>query len=334
MRKIESQFFRTLGILVALAIVLTLVTASASAQTYPTKPVRLLVPFPPGGGADVVARPIATKLSERLGKQVFIDNRGGGGSVIGSEIVAKADPDGYTLLISGNTFLISHELRRHSPKKLPYDTMKSFTQIAKVGTGPTLLSVHPNLPAKSIKELIALAKEKPGKLIFASSGMGSGNHMAMELLKIMAKIDFKIVHFKGAGPAMTDLLGGHADAIFATIVQTLPHVKSGKIRTLGTGGKKRSASLPDLPTIAEDGVPEFAADQWWGIWAPAGTPAPIVDRLNKELKVILGLDEIKGWFLKQGAEVDYLSPTEFLAFLEEETSRWARVVKEANIKME
>ncbi len=329
MGNIQSQLFKTFAMLFALSMVLTLTAAIASAQTYPTKPVRLIIPFPPGGGTDVIGRPIATKLSERLGKQVIIDNRGGGGSIIGNEMVAKAPPDGYTLLMNGNTFIISHALQ-----KLPYDTMKSFTPIARVGIGPTVLFVHPNLPANSVKELIALAKQKPGKLVFGSSGIGSGNHMAMELFKIMAGIDFKIVHFKGAAPALTDLLGGHVDAMFATIAQPLPHIKSGRVRGLGTGGVKRSDSLPDMPTIAEAGVPGFEATQWWGIWAPAGTPAPIVDRLSKELKVILALDQVKEVFLNDGSEAAYLAPTDFVPFLEGEASKWARVVKEANIKLE
>jgi tripartite-type tricarboxylate transporter receptor subunit TctC len=243
--------------------------------------------------------------------------------------VAKAAPDGYTLLMNGNTFIIGSTLQ-----KVPYDTMKSFTQIAGIGTGPTVLFVSPTFPANSVKELIALAKQKPGKLIFGSSGIGSGNHMAMELFKIMAGIDFKIVHFKGAGPALTDLLGGHVDAMFATIGQPLPHIKSGKVKGLGTGGVKRSASLPDLPTIAEAGVPGFEASQWWGIWGPAGIPAPIVDRLTKELKAILASDEVKKIFLADGSEAAYLTPTEFVPFLEVEIAKWTRVVKEANVKLE
>ena len=329
MRNIQSQPFKTLGMLLVLSMMFALTTVIASAQTYPTKPIRLIIPFPPGGGTDIIGRPIANQLSERLGKQVYIDNRGGAGSVIGNDIAAKADPDGHTLLMNGNTFIIGATLR-----PVPYDTLKSFTPIAGIGSGPTVLFVIPTFPAKSVKDLIALAKQKPGELLFASSGVGSGNHMAIELFKIMAGIDFRIVHFKGAGPALTDLLGGHVDVMFATIGQPLPHIKAGRLRGLGTGGVKRSISLPDLPTIAEAGVPGFEVGQWWGIWAPAGTPGPIVDRLTKEIKEILATDEVKKSFLSSGSEAGYLAPTEFVSFLKGERAKWTRVVKDANIKLE
>ena len=218
--------------------------------------------------------------------------------------------------------------------KLPFDPMKSFIPIAKLGSGPNSLTVHPSVPANSVKELIALTKEKPGQLICGCAGVGSFQHMGTELFKIMTDIDFKIVQFKGGGPAMIDLLGGHSQFSFGSLIQTIPHIQSGKFRVLGTGGLKRSTVLPDVPTIAEAGVPGYEATNWWGILAPAGTPAPIVDRLNKEIKTILISAEVKKLFLKEGAEVDYLGPAEFGPFIEREIAKWGKVVKEANIKVE
>jgi tripartite-type tricarboxylate transporter receptor subunit TctC len=212
--------------------------------------------------------------------------------------------------------------------------MKSFTPIARLVSAPNALFVNPSVPANSVKELIALAKQKPGQLVFGSSGVGSSSHMWVELFKSMADIDFKIVHFKGAGPSMIDLLGGHSHALIASLSLVLPHAKSGKVRMLGSGGLKRSDVLPDVPTIAEAGLPGYEAINWYGILAPAGTPAPIVDRLNKELKVILTLDDVKKWLVTNGAEVDYLGPTEFGSFLEREMTKWAGVAKKANIKLE
>ena len=268
-------------------------------------------------------------MSERLGKQVLVENRGGGGGIIGTEMVAKADPDGYTLLIVAADHTIQPALQ-----KLPYDPVKSFTPITKLTSGPHALTVHPSVPAKSVKELIALAKQKPGQLIFVDSGLGASTHMSAELFKIMADIDFKIVHFKGTGPALVDLLGGHSHAQIGSMLASMPHTKSGKLRILGTAGLKRSVILPDVPTIAEAGVPGFQATSWYGILAPARTPAPIVDKLNKEIKVILASDEVKNQFLNSGFEADHLGLTEFVTFLQEDMTRWASVVKKANIKVE
>ncbi len=329
MRNVQASPFRTFPKLVLLSTMFALISFTASAQTYPTRPIRLIIPFPAGGGTDLIARPIAIKLSDHLGKQVYLDNRGGAGSIIGNDIVAKAEKDGYTLLLNGNTFIISAILA-----KAPYDTMKSFTQIGGVGTGPTVLFVIPSFPAKTVKDLIALAKEKPGKMFFASSGMGSGNHMAMELFKIMAGVDLQIVHYKGAAPALTDLFGGHVHVMFATISQPLPHIKAGKLTALGTAGSKRCLALPDLPTISEAGVPGFEADQWWGVWGPAGMPAALVERLTGELKEVLSQDDLKKIFLTNGSEAGYSAPAEFITFLEGEKAKWTRVVKEANIKLE
>jgi len=329
MKNKRPQLFMILGILLAFSMLFSLPWAFAADSSYPTKPVRLIVPFPPGGSNDIVARMIAARLSERFGKQVIVENRAGAGTIIGAELVAKSEPDGYTLLLSGNAFTITPALY-----KLPYDPAKAFVPVARLGAGPAVLTVHPSLPVNSVKELIALAKEKPGKLICASVGVGTFNHLGAELFKIMAGVDFMIVHFKGGGPATTDQLGGHSQIMFGSLMQSLPHLKSGKLKGLGTGGLKRSVVLPDMPTIAEAALPGYESCIWWGVHAPAGTPQAIVDRLHKELTTILKSSEMQKMFQDQGAEVDYLGPAEFGKFIAAETTKWARVVKEANIKAE
>ena len=278
----------------------------AAAQTYPSKAVRLIIPFPPGGSNDIVGRFIATKLTERLGKQVVADNRGGAGGVLGSEAAAKSEPDGHTLLIISSAYAINTSLY-----KLPYDPAKAFAPIAKLGTGPNVFAVYPGVPVNSVKEFIALAKEKPGQLNFAAAGVGSFQHLGSELFKSLTGVDVGIVQFKGGGPAMIDVMGGHTHAALGSLIQFMPHIKSGKVKALGTGGAKRSVSLPDVPTIAEAGVPGYEANNWWGILAPAGTPRPIIDRLNKEISAILSSAETQKVFGDQGAEVDKLGPAEF-----------------------
>ncbi len=317
------------SLLVSLAFIISAPAVFAAADPYPTKPVRFIVPIPPGSSPDIVGRLIATKLTERLGKQVIVENHGGAGGVLGSEMAAKAAPDGYTLLVIAGFFSTNPAFYT-----LPFDPLKSFTPIAKLGSGTMALVVHPSVPANSVKELIALAKQKPGQLIWATSGAGGFQHLAAELFKNMSRIDVKIVQFKGGGPAGIDLLGGHSQIGISTVAQMLPHIKSGKLRILGTGGLKRSAILPDVPTIAEAGVPGYESTGWWGILAPVGTPAPIVDRLNKEIKAILVSDELKKFFLTEGAEMDYLGPSDFGQFIAADINKWVRLVKEANIKVE
>ncbi len=331
MKKRGSRLFKTFGVLLALVLVLTVsvVSSFAAADSYPTKPIRLIIPFPPGGSNDIVGRLIATKLSESLGKQVVVDNRGGAGGVLGSEMASKADPDGYTLLIVSAAFGFNPALY-----KLPFDPIKDFIPVAKLGSGPNSLTVHPSVPANTVKELIALMKAKPGQMICGSAGVGSFQHMGTELFKMMAGVDFKIVQFKGGGPAMIDQLGGHSQFSFGSLIQTLPHIQSGKFRILGTGGAKRSATLPNVPTIAEAGVPGYEATNWWGILAPAGTPAPIAEKLSREIKTVLASAEVKALFQKEGADADYLAPAEFGPFIEKEIAKWAKVVKEANIKVQ
>jgi tripartite-type tricarboxylate transporter receptor subunit TctC len=331
MPNMKSHLLKTLGIVLAFSAVLAVSAAALAADSYPSMPVRFIVPFAPGGGVDITGRLIAAKLSERLGKQVVVENHAGGGSIVGTEMVAKANPDGYTLLV----ITTSHNTQPLL-QKLPYDPVKSFTPIAFLGDAPYVLVIHPSVPATSVKELIALAKQKPGQLIFGTSGLGAGPHMSAELFQMMADIEVKIVHFKGAGPALIDVLGGHSHATICSSVSALPHINSGKLRVLGTGfgGVKRSVVMPGVPTIAEAGLPGYKSNSWYAILGPAGMPVTIIDRLNKELKAILDSDEVKKQFLASGTEVNYLDPTEFSQFLKEDVTMWARVVKKANIKME
>jgi tripartite-type tricarboxylate transporter receptor subunit TctC len=296
---------------------------------YPTKPVRLIIPFPPGGSNDIVGRTIGAQLTERLGKQVIVDNRGGAGGVLGTEVAVKSPPDGYTLLLVSSAYAISPSLH-----KLPYDPAKAIVPVAILATGPNALCVYPGLPVKSVKELIALAKEKPGQLNYAAAGVGSFQHLGSELFRIMAGVDVVGVQFKGGGPAMIDVVGGHSQVLIGSLIQALPHIRSGKLKVLAVGGSKRSPILPDVPTIAEAGVPGYEATNWWGIAAPAGTPPAIVERLHKELSVILAFAETQKRFLDEGAEVVHMSPAEFGTFIATETAKWARVVKEAGIKAE
>ena len=316
-------------ILLAFSMLFSLSPAFAADLPYPNKPVRLIIPFPPSGSNDIVGRLIAAKLTERLGKSVVVDNRGGAGGVLGTEMVANAKPDGYTLLIISAAYAFNPALY-----KLPFDPVKSFTPIAKLGSGPNSLTVHPSVPAHSVKELIALAKQKPGQLICGCAGVGSFQHMGTELFKMMAGIDFIIEQFKGGGPAMIDQLGGHSHFSLGSLIQTLPHIQSGKFRVLATGGLKRSSILPNVPTIAEAGVPGYEATNWWGILAPAGTPGADVDQLNREIKTLLTLEEVKTQFMNQGADVDYVGPAEFGHYIEKEITKWTKVIKDAKIKVD
>ena len=321
--------FKTLAALFALALLPVMPSAGYASDAYPTKPVRLIIPFPPGGSNDIIGRMIAAKLSDRLGKQVVADNRGGAGGVVGTEMAAKSAPDGHTLLIIAAGHAINPALY-----KLPYDHDRSFVPIAKMGSGPNVLTVFPGLPVNSVKELVLLAKKQPGKLVCASSGIGSFNHLGGELFKMVAGIDFKIVQFKGGGPAMVDTMGGHSQISLCTLTQSLPQIKSGKLKVLGVGGRKRSPLLPDVPTIAEAGVAGYEATNWWGMLAPAGTPKAVVERLQKELSAIMSSEDTKKMFADQGADAEMMGSDEFGKFIAAETEKWGKVVRESNIKVE
>jgi tripartite-type tricarboxylate transporter receptor subunit TctC len=320
MPKSHATLLAGAGLLLAL-------TTAVAAQDYPTKPVRLIVPFPPGGSNDVVGRVIATQLSERLGQQVVVDNRGGAGGVIGTEITANAPKDGYTLQVISLAHAVNPWLY-----KLPYDPIKSFTPISILASGPNVLAINPSLPVNSVKELIALAKQKPGELQYASAGVGSFQHLGGELFKLTAGVDLLHVPFKGGGPAMIDVVGGHTKIMFSSLVQTTPHIRSGKLRALGTGGTERNPVLPNVPTIAEAGVPGYEAVNWWGVAAPAGTPAAIVEKLHKEITAVQSSEEVKRHFATEGAQIVQMSSAGFGAFIETEMKKWERVVKEGGIK--
>lgn len=325
----KSLLLRASAILLAIAITPPLSAAVAAADPYPSKPVRLIIAFAPGGSTDIVARMIGAKLSERLGRQVVPENRGGGGGTIGMEMVAKAEPDGYTLLFTSSAIAINPLLY-----KVPFDPVKSFIPIAKVGDGPAVLAVHPSVPANSVTELIALAKKQPGKLVCAAAGVGSFIHMSSELLKVMAGIDFKIVQFKGGGPAMIDVMGGHSQIITGSLTMTMPHIKSGKLKALGYAATARTKLMPEMPTVSEAGLPGYESAIWWGFFAPAGTPREIVDRLYKEIAAIMNSEEMKQTFEKQGSDIDLMGSADFAKFIEKETVKWGKVVKEGNIKGE
>jgi tripartite-type tricarboxylate transporter receptor subunit TctC len=303
--------------------------AVAAADSYPSKPVRLIIAFAPGGSTDIVGRMIAAKLSERLGRQVVPDNRGGGGGTIGMEMVAKAEPDGYTLLFTSSAITTNPLLF-----KVPFDPVKSFIPVAKIGSGPAVLAVHPSVPANSVKELIALAKKQPGKLVCAAAGVGSFVHMSSELFKMMAGIDFKIVQFKGGGPAMIDVMGGHSQILTGTLTMTMPQIKTGKLKALGYAASARTKLMPELPTVSEAGLPGYESAIWWGIFTPAGTPKEIVDRLYKEIAAIMNSEEMKQTFEKQGSDVDLMGSADFAKFIEAETVKWGKVVKAGNIQGE
>jgi tripartite-type tricarboxylate transporter receptor subunit TctC len=304
-------------------------SARAAADDYPNKPVRLMIAFAPGGSTDATGRLIATKLSERLGKQFVVENQAGGGGSMAAEMVARSKPDGYTLLFHSSGIILNPLL-----EKAPYDPFKSFIPIAKIGNAVSVLDVHPSVPANSVKELIALAKKSPGKLVAAAAGAGSFGHLSTELFKEMADIDFKIVQFKGGGPAMIDVLGGHSQLIFVSIAQALPHIKSGKVKALGYAAKQRSKALPNVPTISEAGLPGYESFIWWGLYAPTGTPQPIVDKLNREIAAIMKTPEMIKAMDDQGADIDLLTGAAFSKFMESESAKWDKVIKKNNIKLE
>jgi tripartite-type tricarboxylate transporter receptor subunit TctC len=322
MRKAPSLLLTIAGALLAL-------TTAASAQDYPTKPVRLIIPFPPGGSNDVVGRAFAIHLAEKLGKQVIVDNRGAGaGGIVGTEVVAHAPKDGYTIGIISIAHAVNPWLY-----KLPYDPIKAFEPVGSLASGPAVLAVHPSLPVNNVKDLIDLAKKEPGKVQWGHAGIGSFQHLAGELFKLEAKVDILGIPFKGGGPAMIDVIGGHSKVLFSSMVSTTPHVKSGKLRGLATTGLKRSPVLPDLPTVAET-VPGFEATNWWGIVVPAGTPAPIVARLHKAITEAQDSPELQKQFATEGADVVRMSSAEFGAYMVSEMNKWEQVVKKGGIKAE
>ncbi len=314
---------------VGLAFGAWLFTGPAAAQAYPAKPVRLVIPFPPGGSNDVVGRVVAAQLGDRIGQTVVVDNRGTGGGIIGINAAAKSPADGYTLLLVSVGLPVSIALMR-----MPAESLHWFTPVAAVATGPSLLVVPTAMPVNSLMDLVALAKRRPGELNAGSAGPGSFQHLATELFRLESGIDIVIVQYKGGGPALVDVLAGQVQMNVGSVVQNLPHVRSGKLKALGIGGPRRMPALPDVPTFAEAGLPGAEASNWWGIVAPAGTPAPIIGRLQQEVAAILDAAETRKRLELEGAEVLRMSPEQFSRFMDAETERWTRVVRQAGIKAE
>jgi tripartite-type tricarboxylate transporter receptor subunit TctC len=301
--------------------------AAAHAQ-YPNRPIRLVVPYPPGGPTDFVGRAVSAKLTELLGQQIVVDNRPGAATVIGSDLIARAAPDGYNLLFGtgGGTFLAPLIL-----PKVPYDPQKDFAPVAMLVMSPQVLVVHPSVGANSVKELIAVAKAKPGQLNFSSVGTGTSPHLGGELFKSLAGVDIVHVPYKGTAPAMTDLIAGRVQLAFSSIPTVLAHVQAGRLKMLGTGGARRSPALPDIPSVA-DTVPGFELVTWYAIFAPAGTPAAIVNRLNGEIAKVLKDADIQKRFGEQGLETTLMTPQELKRYTGTDVSRWTRLIKAANIK--
>ena len=301
----------------------------AGAATYPSKPVRLIVPFPPGGSNDIVGRIVGAELTGKLGQQVVIDNRAGAGGIIGSDIAARSAPDGYTLLIISVAYAYNPSIFK---SRLKFDPVKSFTPVSILGTGPNALTVNPKVPARTVKELIAMAKAKPGALNYASAGVGSFQHLGTEMFRLMAGIDVVNVPFKGGGPAMADVIAGNTQMCMGSLLQLIPHIQSGRLKPLGVGSKTRSSALPEVPTISEAGVPGYEASNWWGIMAPAGTSPAVIKRLHTEVSAILANPAMQKKFESQGATTLSMSSAEFGQFVRGETMKWSKVVKEAGIK--
>jgi tripartite-type tricarboxylate transporter receptor subunit TctC len=298
-------------------------TTAAPAQTYPNRPVHFIIPFAAGGGADAIARPLAKRLGEILGQQVIIDNRGGANGNIGAEQVARATPDGYTLLFANSSLPISVSLYPN----LPFNFVKDFTPVALISVSASVLIVNPNVEAHSVPELIALAKKEPGKLNFGSAGYGSTMHLAGELFKSMTKVDMVHVPYRGAGPVISDVIGGHLQVVFINIPPVLANIRAGNVRALAVTTKKRSAVLPDVPTLDESGLPGFESTTWYGLLGPAALPEPTVERLNAAIAEALKDEDLRKQLIGFGSEPSPLTPVEFAKFLQDDIKSWAEVVK-------
>lgn len=321
------MFRRILCVAASIAFALPVLV---EAQNYPVRPVRLIVPFPPGGSVDVVARALTPKLSERLSQPVVIENRSGASGSIGTEIVARARPDGYTLLINTIPFVAN----AHLYSKVPYDPFADFVPIAWLCASPGTLVVHPSVPAKSVRELLQLAKSKPGALNYSAAGAGTNPHLAGELFNILGNVDMVAVQYKGGGPALVAVLSGEVGITFPNISEAIPHAKAGRLRVLGVTGSKRSAALPEVPTIAEAGVPGYEFSTWHGMLAPKGTPAAIVSFLNAKLKETLTAPDLSRLFEQMGFDIVASTPEEFAAHLRRESEKWGKVIKERHIRAE
>ena len=319
--------------LMAASITALLATPASAmaADHYPIKPVRLIVPFPPGGSNDIVGRLVGNELGKRLGQQVVIDNRGGAGGMIGSEIAANTQPDGYTLLIASVAFAYNPSIFK---SRIKFDPEKSFVPVALLGTGPSALTVNPKVPVNSTQELIALAKAKPGTLNYATAGIGSFQHLSTEMFRLQAGVNIVHIPFKGGGPAMADVIAGNTQITMGSLLQLVPHIQGKRLKLLAVGGAKRNSTFPATPTVAESGMPGYEANNWWGVLAPAGISAAIVRRLERELSAVLAEPDMQKKFDTQGAETAYLNSADYAKFLKAETIKWSKVVRDAGIKAE
>jgi tripartite-type tricarboxylate transporter receptor subunit TctC len=305
--------------------------AVAAGSAYPSRPIRIVDPFPAGGPSDIIGRALSQKLNEALGQAVIVDNRGGASGIVGCEIVAKAAPDGHTLLLGPSGALT---IQPTLNQKLPYDVQRDFEAVTQLTAGPQVIAVNPAVPAKSVQELIALAKAKPGQLNFASGGTGTANHLAAEVLKLAAGINIVHIPYKGTGPALTSVLGGESQLIVSSLLPALPLVKSGKLRALAVTSTSRSVAVPDVPTVAESGLPAFETSSWHGILVPAKTPRAIILRLHDELVRVLNLPDVRERLTGQGLNVVASTPQAFAAYINSETVKYARVIKQIGIKAE
>jgi tripartite-type tricarboxylate transporter receptor subunit TctC len=315
--------------MVALAVAAGLGGTAAWAQGFPTRPIRMVVPYPPGGATDIISRTLAQKMSEDMKQQVLTDNRGGGGQIIGTEIVAKAAPDGYTVLLCS----VTHSINPALVAKLPYDTARDFTPVSMVGSSALVIVSHPAV-TRNMKEFLAMVKAQPGKINYASSGNGSGGHLAMELLKSMAGLDMVHVPYKGAGPAAADVVAGQAQVLFSSPLAVVSLAKAGKLRLLAISSKTRSAALPDVPTVAESGVPGYETSLWYAILGPRGLPRDVVSRMNASIRGGVNSVDLKEKFEAGGVEAQASSPEELTSYIASEMAKWKTVIDKAGIKPE
>jgi len=303
---------------------------AAEVQNYPSRPVRFILPIAPGGGTDLVARVLAQKVNEKWPQPIVVDNRAGAGGTIGVDLAAKAAPDGYTILMGYFAPIGVNP----SLAKLPYDPVRDFAGVTLVATSQNLLAVHPSVPAKTVKEFIALLRAKPGQLTYGSGGMGSAMHVSAELFNMMAKVSMVHVPYKGAGPVANDLVGGQINLAFVSVPSSLPFVKSGRVRAIAVAGSKRSIALPDVPTVDESGLPGFESSQWYGVMAPIKTPRPIVEKLHHDFNEAMNVPDIKAQLIARGFELVGSTPAEFDQFIKNEIAKWAKVIKAAGIRGE
>jgi len=315
----------------ALLVICAVLPSLAHAQSYPNKTIRMIVPFPAGGATDIVARLVAQKLGDAVGQQVIVDNRGGAAGTIGSDLAAKSPPDGYTILIGTSS---THAIAQSLYAKLPYDSIKDFTPVIGIATATIVLSMHPSVPAKTVRELIVLAKAKPDALSFASSGSGGVSHLVGEMFKAQAGVQMLHIPYKGDAPALADLVGGQVSLEFGTALSFLPYIQSGRLKALAVTSLKRSQVMPDVPTVAESGLKGFEALQWFGVFAPAGTRAEVVTRLNTEIVKILQTADMRERLTKLASEVMADTSEQFAAFQKAEIAKWARVVKDSGARID